>query len=207
MNDKLWSVCLMCALTVLAPGCASDGDGDMSGSDANALGAANPDGKPGDEQTPPTTNGADVEAWLERGDYENWACETTEHPQMKVSPHGFNRICSNDLAAGFTGQVGDERPLNTASVKELYNDASELVGVAVAVKIKSGSNGGDNWYWYERVPLDSGAPHNEAGVVADGLGSAGTAKTICVGCHGGAGSDEMHALTGSSDFVYLQVLP
>jgi hypothetical protein len=28
-----------------------------------------------------------------------------------------------------------------------------------------------NWHWYERVPTDSAAQHDAAGVVADGLGS------------------------------------
>jgi hypothetical protein len=130
-----------------------------------------------------------------------------EHPQLKVSPHGYNRVCSNDLAAGFTGDVGDERPVNTAAVKELYDDASKLVGYAVGVKVKSKSAGGDAWYWYERVPLDSAAPHDKDGVVADGLGSAGAAKSICVGCHAGAGSDATHSVTASSDYVYLQAAP
>jgi hypothetical protein len=172
--------------------------------DEKPLGAQNPDGTAGDAQTPPTTSGAAVEAWLEKGDYKSWTCETVAHAQLKVSPHGFNRVCSNDLAASFAGGVDDERPVNTASVKELYDDSSKLVGYAVGVKVKATSDGGDSWYWYERLPLDSGAPHDEHGVVADGLGSAGAAKTICVGCHAGAGSDAMHDVTGSSDFVYLQ---
>jgi hypothetical protein len=176
----------------------------MTANDEPALGAPNPDGMPGDDQTPPTTNGADVEAWLETGQYKSWTCETAPHSQLKVSPHGFNRVCSNELATGFTGDMGDERPLNTASVKELYDDAAELVGYAVGVKVKAKSSDGDGWYWYERVPLDSGAPHDKNGVVADGLGSAGAAKSICVGCHAGAGSDNLHSVIGSSDFVYLQ---
>jgi hypothetical protein len=202
MRDNSWSVAILCAVGVLALGCSSDDD--ASTTDENALGAANPDGQPGNAQTPPTTNGADVEAWLKKGDYKNWTCETAEHPQIKVSPHGYNRVCSNDLAVGFTGDVDDERPVDTASVKELYDDSSKLVGYAVGVKVKATSHGGDNWYWYERVPLDSAAPHDKNGVVADGLGSAGAAKSICVGCHTGAGSDAMHDVTGSSDYVYLQ---
>ena len=117
---------------------------------------------------------------------------------MKVSAHGTNRVCSNDLAAGFEGSVSDERPLGTASVKELYDDASALVGHAVGVKIAAESQGGGNWYWYERV---------EDRVIVDGLGDAGPAKRACVGCHAGAGSDAEHAVSGSSDFVYLQVAP
>lgn len=185
-------------------GCSSS-DSSSTGDDT-PLGAANPDGKPGDAQTPPTTNGDDVEAWLEKGQYKSWTCETVEHPQLKVSPHGVNRVCSNALAASYSGDVDAERPVGTASVKELYDDASKLVGYAVGVKIKAKSAGGDAWYWYERVPLDSAAPHDKAGVVADGLGSTGAAKSICVGCHAGAGSDATHSVTMSSDFVYLQAM-
>jgi len=162
-----------------------------------------PSASAGTLQLPPTTNGTDVEAWLAKGYYEKWACETSSHPQIKVSPHGQNRICSNDAIVGFTGAVGEERPKGSAAVKELYNDAAELVGYAVSVKLQDKSNGGADWYWYERVPLSSGAPHDAKGVVADGPGSSGPAKSICVGCHAGAGSDTtMHSVNLSGDFVY-----
>jgi hypothetical protein len=202
MQDKTWSMGLLCVLGLVTTGCSGDDPSAME--DENTLGARNPDGMEGDAQTPPTTNGAAVEAWLEKGDYKSWTCETVAHAQLKVSPHGFNRVCSNDKATSFTGGVNDERPVNTAAVKELYDDTSKLVGYAVGVKIKASSDGGNGWYWYERVPLDSAAPHDENGVVADGLGSAGAAKNICVSCHAGAGSDAMHDITGSADFVYLQ---
>lgn len=202
MHYKPWTVGISCVVGLLAGGCSDDAT--SSEKDETALGAPNPEGKPGDAQTPPTTNGADVEAWLATGEYKSWTCETAQHSQLKVSPHGFNRVCSNELAAGFTGDVGDERPLNTASVKELYDDSAKLVGYAVGVKVKAKSLSGDGWYWYERVPLDSAAPHDGEGVVADGLGSAGAAKNICVGCHAGAGSDNVHDVMGSSDFIYLQ---
>ena len=204
MQDKPWRLGLLCVVSAMAWGCSSSESSPTD--ETSALGAPNPHGAPGDAQTPPTTNGSDVEAWLKKGDYKSWTCETVEHAQLKVSPHGFNRVCSNDLAAKFAGAVGDERPVNTASVKELYDDASKLVGYAVGVKIKAKSAAGDAWYWYERVPLDSKAPHDKNGVVADGLGSAGAANSICVGCHAGAGSDAMHSVTGSSDFVYLQAM-
>jgi hypothetical protein len=148
----------------------------------------------GSAQLPPTSNGSDVEAWIAKGSYMDWTCETASHPQIKVSPHGKNRICSNDLISGFKGAVGDERPKGSAAVKELYNDSDELVGYAVSVKLEATSNGGANWYWYERTP---------SGVVADGKGDAGAAKSICVSCHAGAASDnDMHFVNGSSDYVY-----
>ena len=153
----------------------------------------------GSAQLPPTTNGTDVEAWLAKGEYLKWKCETASHPQMKVSPHGKNRICSNDSIANFKGAKGDERPKGSAAVKELYDDSDTLVGYAVEVKLAEKSDGGNNWYWYERVPVDKAPPN---GVVADGVGSTGTPKTICVGCHTAAGLDDMHTVTASSDFVY-----
>ncbi|MEO8903523.1 MAG: hypothetical protein ABI488_14915 [Polyangiaceae bacterium] len=161
----------------------------------------------GDAQTPPTTNGTAVEAWLTAGSYKTWTCETASHPQMKVSPHGINRICSNDLISNFTGAVGAERPKGSAAVKELYDDSMALVGYAVSVKVADTSRGGANWYWYERVPQDSMAPHDANGIVADGIGltpeKTDAGKGICVGCHSGAGSDtEMHLVNKSGDFVY-----
>jgi hypothetical protein len=156
----------------------------------------------GDAQTPPTTNGTDVEAWLKAGSYKTWSCETVSHPQLKVSPHGQNRICSNDLITSFTST--GERPKGSAAVKELLDDSNAVVGYAVSVKLAATSDSGNNWYWYERIPVDSmAAPHDNAGVVADGAGSVQTAGTkLCVGCHSAAGSDDAHSVTKSSDFVY-----
>jgi hypothetical protein len=204
MKDKFWSLGLVCAIGIL-PACSGDDDDEAPATMEIDLGAANPHGTAGDDETPPTTNGRDVEQWLKQGAYKSWDCETVDHPQIKVSPHGQNRVCSNALAAAFEGTPSDERPVGTAAVKELLDDDSELVGYAVGVKIADDSDGGANWYWYERVPLDSKAPHNDAGVVADGLGSQGAAQSICVGCHAGAGSNEAHDVMGSSDYVYLQV--
>ena len=81
-----------------------------------------------------------------------------------------------------SGHVADagEFPVDSAAVKELYSaDAGQVVGIAVYRHVTAGTTG-SNWYWYERVPLDSAAPHNDAGVVADGTGGTGTANTIPV---------------------------
>jgi hypothetical protein len=196
MQHQPWSILAVCVFSVVAAGCGDDAS--AAPEDEAAAGASNLGGMPGDAQTTPPQGTDELEAWLEKGDYKSWACETVEHPQMKVSPHGINRVCSNDLAAGFQGSVSDERPLGTASVKEIYDDASALVGYAVGVKIAAESAAGSNWYWYERVRQN---------VVVDGLGDTEPAKSACVGCHAGAGSDAQHAVTGSSDFVYLQVAP
>jgi hypothetical protein len=150
-------------------------------------------------QNPPTTGRVDVEAWVSQGLYKDWHCEPAAHDQRSPSPHGKNRICSNDaLSAHGSGAY----PVDAAAVKELYDAAgTSVVGIAVYRKVSTATTG-DAWYFYERVPLDSPAPHDANGVVADGLGTSGAAKTICVGCHAGAGSDAQHS---GHDFVYTQV--
>lgn len=67
---------------------------------------------------------------------------------------------------------------------------------------------GSGWYGTKacQKTAPSAAPHDSRGVVADGLGGAGTAKSICVGCHA-AGSEGTHSVTGSADYVYLQPAP
>jgi hypothetical protein len=150
-----------------------------------------------DPQLPPE-GAAAVDAWIAKGYYKAWHCEPAKHDARSPSPHGQNRICSNTLLSGHTT---GEYPVDASSVKEIYNAAGQIGGYAVGTHIKAGA-GGETWYWYEKVPLDSMAPHDANGVVADGLGDTGTAKSICVGCHAGAGSDPMHS---GHDMVYTQV--
>lgn len=159
-----------------------------------------------DTQTPPQEAVA-LEAWLAKGDYKTWSCEPAVHAARMPSPHGFNKICSNDTLAADAAGTGNWKK-GAASVKELYANETDTtpVGVAVYLKIADDSAAGGNWYYYERVPLDSPAPHDAKGVVADGFGSAGPAKTICVGCHAGAGMDAAHTPSpGARDFVYTPV--
>lgn len=141
---------------------------------------------PGDMQTPVTGTAADIDAWIATGDYKAWHCEAAPHAARSPSPHGGNRICSNDL---LSAHGAGEYPVGAASVKELYDTANtKIVGYAMARKMSAG--GGDTWYWYEV----------NGGVVANGLGVTGTsAGSICVGCHSKA---EMHA---GHDLVYTQV--
>jgi len=158
------------------------------------------------DQTPPQGHDA-VEAWLADGAYKSWAAEAAVHASRAPSPHGFNRIFANDVIAQNAGGSGTW-PVGAASVKELYASASATtpIGIAVYVKLQADSAGGANWYWYERVPLDSEAPHDNNGVVADGMGDRGAAKDICVGCHAGAGKDAEHTPTpGARDLVYTPV--
>lgn len=152
-----------------------------------------------DPQAPPTTGMAAVESWLTQGLYKSWHCEPAAHAARSPSPHGMNRICSNNLLSGAgTG----EYPVDSASVKELYDSAgASIVGYAVFRHTSAGTTGAA-WYYYERVPQSSMAPHDANGVVADGIGSAGPAQTICVSCHQAAGSDMAHS---GHDFVYTQV--
>jgi hypothetical protein len=149
--------------------------------------------------------GAAVEAWIAGGAYKSWHCEAMPHAARSPSPHGINRICSNDTASAFSGT--GERPEGTAAVKEIYDDkGTSIVGYAVYLKTQATTAQGANWYWYERVPLSSPAPHDAMGVVADGLGTSGPPKDICVGCHAAAGSDAAHTPSpGGGDEVYTQV--
>lgn len=144
----------------------------------------------GDKDVPPTGAAADVKAWLALGDYKSggWKCEDAPHAARSPSPHGTNRICSN---ATLSAHGAGEYPVGSAAVKELYNGGGTIVGYAVYRKLKAG--GGEAWYWYEDM---------DGSVVANDTGDRGTAKSICVGCHSGAGSDAMHS---GHDQVYTQV--
>ncbi len=194
-------VIISCGLALVACGddSAADGAGGSSGTGGGATTStsSSTSGAGGDAQTPPQ-GAANVEAWVAGGAYLNWACEGEIHASRSPSPHGFNRICSNDAIAAAAGADGDW-PQGAAAVKELYDaiDATEPSGVAVYMKVGSDSAEGAGWYWYERIG---------DGVVADGVGDAGPAKSICVGCHVGAGVDEAHTPTpGGRDFVYTPV--
>lgn len=150
-----------------------------------------------DAQTPPQGGVAPMKAWLATGDYKKWKCEAAEHAQSGSSPHGFNRICSNAKLSG-AGATGDF-PVGAAGVKELWDKAGGVVtGYAVYVKTQADSAGGANWYWYEDAP----SINPPGGVVADGFGTAGVPKDVCVGCHIKAGPG--FAPT-SRDFVFTQV--
>ncbi|HEU4534705.1 MAG TPA: cytochrome P460 family protein, partial [Polyangiaceae bacterium] len=182
-------------------GSSGGGAGGMGGGKGGTSGggaAGSPAG--GDAQTPPQ-GAAAIEAWLAKGDYKKWDSEPAIHESRSPSPHGFNRIYSNDLIAA-NGSGTDAWPEGAAAVKELYageDDGGPPIGYAVYLKTKADSAGGANWYWYERLP-------EPQGVVADGLGNAGGAKDICVACHAAAGADAEHTPTpGGRDQVYTPV--
>lgn len=195
---RTWTT-MTCALVgaLALFGCGGGGSGNTGGGSTGGTGGP---------QTPPM-GGAAVEAWIAQGDYKKWACEQAVHDARSPSVHGFNRICSNDAIS--TNAMGTGTwPSGAAAVKELYNSLTDTTpdGYAVYLKTAADSASGANWYYYERVPLTSSAPHDANGVVADGLGSSGPAQTICVSCHAAAGSDTAHMpSTGSRDFVYTPV--
>jgi hypothetical protein len=113
-------------------------------------------------------------------------------------PHGMRRVCTNNALATATAKPW---PVGAAAVKELYGDGGGIIGYAVYLKTADDATaGGAAWYWYEDDP----AFNPPGGVVADGLGTAGTpAATICVNCHNAAGSDTTtHA--GAGDQVYVR---
>ena len=157
-------------------------------------------------QTPP--QGAEaVERWLATGEYKNWQCETKPHANRSPSPHGFNRICSNDVIAAKANDKGDW-PKGAAAVKELFTtaDATEPEGYSVYLKTQADSAKGANWYWYERLPQETADELKIDAVVADGFGNSGGAKEVCVSCHVAAGSDPAHTpSTGGRDQVYTPV--
>jgi hypothetical protein len=160
----------------------------------------------GDAQTPPQ-GAANVQAWLAKGAYKSWASEPAIHASRPPSPHGYDRVFSNALIAQNAASTAPW-PSGAAAVKELYASAGDTapIGYAVYLKTAADSAAGASWYYYEQVPPStptSMVPHDENGVVADGLGASGPAKDICVGCHAGAGMDAMHTpIAGGHDFVY-----
>ena len=204
MNGSIALVALALAASaaLVSSGCSND---DTSPADTAA---DPPDASAAVSQTPPTGYTA-IESWLQTGAYQQWSCEAAIHASRDPSPHGFNRICSNDVIAAMAGGT-ETWPVGAAAVKELYNSLTDTtpVGYAVYRKDDADSAGGASWYWYERVPLTSNFPHDGNGVVADGFGTAdgGPPTTICVGCHTAAGSDAPHTPTpGGRDFVYTPV--
>lgn len=154
---------------------------------------SSPNGKPGSStgslQAPPTTSASELDSWLSSAAYTQWHCEAAAHPARSPSPHGSNRICSNDALSGHgTGEF----PVGAAAVKEIYSSGGGVTGHAVYLHVRAGTDGG-SWFWYEKIGGSVGA---------FGLGDSAAPRDVCVGCHQGAGSDAQHS---GHDFVYTQV--
>lgn len=97
----------------------------------------------------PPTNGAELLPWLQSGEYLDWIAESAVHPS--AGPHGGNVRTFVNTALFESLTAGSAvHPIDAAAVKELYYDGVDVVGWAVIVKVAPGE-GGDAWYWYERV--------------------------------------------------------
>src|SRR5262245_11858124 len=81
----------------------------MPGADAGPL-------SPSDSAQTPAMGEAETAAWLEAGSFRNWTCEPEVHQARSPSPHGFNRICSNDVISRNVSASG-EWPVGAAAVK------------------------------------------------------------------------------------------
>ncbi len=187
LNLVLLSWCMACR-DEDAPAARPSVDGGLQGGDRDGA-------TPGDDQTPPQ-GAAKLDAWLKTGAYKVWSCESDVHARRIGSGHGANRICSNALISANSSATTDW-PQGAASVKELYASESDTSphGYAVYLKTEPDSAGGAAWYWYEVI---------DGSVIADGLGDSGAAKTLCVGCHSGAGTGQGGS-PGARDHVFTPV--
>jgi hypothetical protein len=126
---------------------------------------------PVDDERPPTASVEALEAWLAAASYRAWPAESGVHPS--AGPHAGNvRTWVNQVALDSLAAGAAEHPEGAATVKELYGDGTaQILGYAVSLKTAPTSDGGEAWYWYERV-----------GETVYG-GELGTG--LCTGCHGG----------------------
>lgn len=178
----------LAGLTIAAAACVGATDDPSSASAALATPAGEVDAAD-DPELPPLDSAAAIDRWIAKGYYRSWACEASAHDSRPPSGHSPNRICSN---AKLASHGAGEYPRGAATVKELYDDAgTSIVGYAVATKVGPGA--GESWHWYERLGTR---------IVANGLGNAGPARTICTRCHLRAGP-----ATFGHDLIFTQVRP
>jgi len=203
MLERTALACALVSLAAALAGCSSDDatpDGGTQVTDGGPAPTPSADAAPpstdagppvglppANDQTPATGDPAAVKAWLDSKVYTKWACEPAPHPRRTGSGHSANRICSNAL---LSGHGAGEYPVGAASVKELFDGNNNLNGYAMLLKVKPG--GVESFYWYELLG---------SSVVANGLGDSGSAKSVCTGCHDGAGKGGQ---TGH-DGVFTQV--
>jgi len=152
------STCLGLLLATVVAGCGDDGPASFGDDLA-------------DVQVPPRGS-EDLLAWIDAGHYQSWSCEPEAHAQRSPSPHGRNRICSNDALGTATGD--GPFPAGAAGVKEIFDGAGNITLYAVYRKVEDGTSG-DSWYWYEG---------NRGDVIANGEG-----EDKCTGCHARAPRD------------------
>lgn len=109
-------------------------------------------------------------SFLKENKYQDMVAEPAVHPSF--GPHDDVRVFINQRLADSLASGAESHPLGAAAIKELYDDAGELSGWAVEVKVAT-TGGKDAWYWYENFSTETNAP------VVDGTGETG-----CTGCHG-----------------------
>jgi hypothetical protein len=199
MTKRRIVVAWLASCVLISAGCADDSEDSNDSKDSReAAGSKSEPGAQMQSSQRPPQGAAAVEAWLKKGEYKDWQCESGVHAARSPSPHGFNRICSNDAISSRATDDG-AWPEGAAGVKELYDsaDSKSPMGYSVYLKTADDSEGGAKWYWYERIGDQT---------VADGFGSSGPAKAICVACHAAAGSDDAHTPSaGGRDQVYTPV--
>lgn len=127
------------------------------------------------------TSGPEMLAWLQAGNYLDWAHESALHRSR--GPHGtqvltyVNDPLLDSLAAG-----NASHPNGSAAVKELFGGDGARIGWAASVKAQDDSDGGLGWYWYEGFGTS--------------IPFSGFGHPTCTGCHG----DDRSGLA-SKDYV------
>lgn len=129
-------------------------------------------GDPLDDPQVPARGAVDARRWLEAGYYQGWHCEPAPHEPRPPSPHGDNRICSNEALSTATGD--GPFPVGAAAVKEVFDGAGAIRLFALYRKVADGT-GGDTWYWYEGIGGDTAAN--------------GEGEDDCTSCHRRADRD------------------
>ena len=88
---------------------------------------------------------------------------------------GQVRTFLNDALYDSFDQGLTSHPEGAVAVKELWGNGDQIIGWAVEVKVQADSDGGNGWYWYEKL-----GQSEYGGELGHGL---------CTGCHSGGGVD------------------
>lgn len=180
-----WTVAALCvSVALFTCGCGDEDDDGAASNGANTSNAATSNNTAAtsnstaatsnsttsDGDLPPTEEAA-LLAWLDAESYTSWPAESGIH--ASTGPHGDVRTFINATLEASLTASNAEHPLDSATVKELYDGDNNLIGRSVMLKVEMGA-GGDGWYWFEIL---------NDNVLADGTGAGG-----CTGCHS-AGAD------------------
>jgi hypothetical protein len=95
------------------------------------------------------SNAADLQAFLDAGDYSGFAAESAVHASTGTSPHGMVRVFINETLDQSLTAGNTSHPIGSAAIKELYgDDGTTRIGWAVSVKTADDSGDGMGWYWF-----------------------------------------------------------